>query len=190
MITVTIVSSSSPFFLHYISRLTFWRSAHFTHIRDLAQDFRHDSEDSIMIDPELDLEDRRDGMEYLMSSDYVDLERNDMDEDGDNGDDHSVQNPDHDRGNPEDGNDAQNEDDDEDEDVDEDDEDEAMFDDDEFFDSPIFGFPFGGHSSTAPREAYDDVEIIHPRRVFKGARNVETVKDCMFPLLCNRHHSK
>lgn len=143
-----------------------------------------------MIDPELDLEERRDGMEYLMSSDYVDLERNDMDEDGDNGDDHSVQNPDHDRGNPEDGNDAQNEDDDEDEDVDEDDEDEAMFDDDEFFDSPIFGFPFGGHSSTAPREAYDDVEIIHPRRVFKGARNVETVKDCMFPLLCNRHHSK
>nr|KIR88499.1 hypothetical protein I308_01568 [Cryptococcus tetragattii IND107] len=156
---------------------------HFTHIRDLAQDFRHDSGDSITIDPELDLEERGDGMEYLMSSDFVDLERNVMDEDGDNGDDHSVQNPDHDRDNPEDGNDAQNEDDDEDEDEDEDDEDdedEAMFDDDEFFDSPIFGFPFGGHSSTAPREAYDDVEIIHPRRVFKGARNVETVKDCNF----------
>lgn len=111
------------------------------------------------------LEERGDGMDYLMSDDYLDLVRN--------GDENGPQNED------DDGHEDENED--EDEDEDEDDEDEAMFDDDEFFDSPIFGFPFGGHSSTAPREAYDNVEIIHPRRMFKGARNVETVKDCTFP---------
>ncbi|OXG48096.1 hypothetical protein J010_04775 [Cryptococcus neoformans] len=150
------------------------------HLRSFAQGFQHDSGDYNMVGPVQSLEERGDEMDYLMSADYLDLVRSDMDEDGGGEDNHSMQNPDHDRDNPEDGNDPLNEDDDDDEDEDEDDEDEAMFDDDEFFDSPIFGFPFGGHSSTAPREAYDNVETIHPRRMFKGARNVETVKDCNF----------
>lgn len=168
-------------FIHYINRLTIWDSADSDHLRSFAQGFQHDSGDYNMVGPVQSLEERGDEMDYLMSADYLDLVRSDMDEDGGGEDNHSMQNPDHDRDNPEDGNDPLNEDDDDDEDEDEDDEDEAMFDDDEFFDSPIFGFPFGGHSSTAPREAYDNVETIHPRRMFRGARNVETVKDCTFP---------
>lgn len=136
--------------------------ADFAHLRGLAQGFQHDSGEYNIVGPVRSLEERGDGMDYLMSDDYLDLVRN--------GDENGPQNED------DDGHEDENED----EDEDEDDEDEAMFDDDEFFDSPIFGFPFGGHSSTAPREAYDNVEIIHPRRMFKGARNVETVKDCNF----------
>lgn len=87
---------------------------------------------------------------------------------------------DYDRDNFEDGNDFLNEDDDDDEDEDEDDEDEVMFDDDEFFDLLIFGFFFGGYLSIVFCEVYDNVEIIYLRWMFKGVRNVEIVKDCMF----------
>nr|ODN76375.1 hypothetical protein L203_06441 [Cryptococcus depauperatus CBS 7841] len=65
------------------------------------------------------------------------------------------------------------------------DEDEDVQDDDgeldaDFLSSTIFGYPFGYSQSRAPKEAYDGVDTIHPRKMFFGARNVETVKDCNF----------
>ncbi|ODO10316.1 hypothetical protein I350_02545 [Cryptococcus amylolentus CBS 6273] len=52
--------------------------------------------------------------------------------------------------------------------------------DEDFFGSPIFGFPFGAHASTAAKEKYDSVDVVHPVRSFFGALNTETVKDCNF----------
>ncbi|ODN82492.1 hypothetical protein L198_07714 [Cryptococcus wingfieldii CBS 7118] len=52
--------------------------------------------------------------------------------------------------------------------------------DEDFFGSPIFGFPFGAHASTAAKDKYDSVDVVHPVRSFFGALNTETVKDCNF----------
>ncbi|WVQ72970.1 hypothetical protein IAR50_002532 [Cryptococcus sp. DSM 104548] len=53
-------------------------------------------------------------------------------------------------------------------------------DDEGFFGSPVFGFPFGAHASTAAKDKYDSVDVVHPVRSFFGALNAETVKDCNF----------
>lgn len=37
-----------------------------------------------------------------------------------------------------------------------------------------------GHDPRSSQTEYGSVEVIHPRRYFKGARNAETVKDCNF----------
>ncbi|WVR00334.1 hypothetical protein IAU59_007477 [Kwoniella sp. CBS 9459] len=61
------------------------------------------------------------------------------------------------------------------EDIDDDDE----VDDDMDPDVGILGFG-GSNASRLEAGAFDKVEMIHPRRSFKGARNVETVKNCNF----------
>lgn len=33
-------------------------------------------------------------------------------------------------------------------------------------------------SDSVPADIYDNVEVVHPRRSYFGARNYETVKDC------------
>ncbi|WVF73160.1 hypothetical protein IAT40_007979 [Kwoniella sp. CBS 6097] len=43
----------------------------------------------------------------------------------------------------------------------------------------ILGFG-GSNASRLEPGAFDKVEMVHPRRSFRGARNVETVKDCNF----------
>ncbi|WWC71849.1 uncharacterized protein I206_105808 [Kwoniella pini CBS 10737] len=84
--------------------------------------------------------------------------------------------------------DIMSEEEDEEDDLDEfDDEDEDMEDDDggdgdEYFLDPDVGIlGYGGsNASNLDAKAFDDVDIIYPRRSYKGARNVETVKDCNF----------
>ncbi|WWC94713.1 hypothetical protein V866_001561 [Kwoniella sp. B9012] len=79
------------------------------------------------------------------------------------------------------------EDEDEDEDMDldaEDDEEEDEVEIDQDFmdmdpDIDILGFG-GSNASRLESKAFDDVDTIYPRKSFKGARNVETVKDCNF----------
>lgn len=59
--------------------------------------------------------------------------------------------------------------------------DEADTDDDDDDDDEVMwdyqSFP-RNRRSEIPADIYDDVEIVHPRRSFFGARNYETVKDC------------
>ncbi|KAK6909578.1 hypothetical protein I203_103599 [Kwoniella mangroviensis CBS 8507] len=81
------------------------------------------------------------------------------------------------------------EDEDEDDDMDLDAEDEEEEEDDEveidqdFMDMDpdidILGFG-GSNASRLETKAFDNVDTIYPRKSFKGARNVETVKDCNF----------
>ncbi|KAK8853074.1 hypothetical protein IAR55_003775 [Kwoniella newhampshirensis] len=71
--------------------------------------------------------------------------------------------------------DAMDLDDEEQEEVDEDD-----YDGEEEDAEDILGFSSGTNASRVPAKAFDGVETIYPRRSFKGARNVETVKDCNF----------
>ncbi|WWC64409.1 uncharacterized protein I303_107019 [Kwoniella dejecticola CBS 10117] len=53
--------------------------------------------------------------------------------------------------------------------------------DEEFMDPDIDLLGYGGsNASDLSAKAFDHVEMIYPRRSFKGARNVETVKDCNF----------
>nr|XP_019044312.1 hypothetical protein I302_07596 [Kwoniella bestiolae CBS 10118]OCF23242.1 hypothetical protein I302_07596 [Kwoniella bestiolae CBS 10118] len=92
--------------------------------------------------------------------------------------------------------DEEDEDDDDDalDEFDEDDEDEMEVDDEEeeevdqdFMDGDVDMDPdidilgFGGsNASRLESKAFDAVDVVHPRRSFRGARNVETVKDCNF----------
>ncbi|WWD19486.1 hypothetical protein CI109_103946 [Kwoniella shandongensis] len=61
-----------------------------------------------------------------------------------------------------------------------DEEDEYDEDDEEEDDEDILSITAGSNSSRVPAKAFDSVETIFPRRSFKGARNMETVKDCNF----------
>ncbi|WOO79274.1 Rho1 guanine nucleotide exchange factor 1 [Vanrija pseudolonga] len=63
------------------------------------------------------------------------------------------------------------------EDEDEDEEDDDDDDEDDSDDDSNFGFRRGARSATGQ---FGSVPLLHPRRMFKGARNVETVKDCTF----------
>ncbi|KAL1409988.1 hypothetical protein Q8F55_003988 [Vanrija albida] len=64
----------------------------------------------------------------------------------------------------------------EDEDDDGDSDDDDDYDSDDSDDYP-FGIRRGERSATGQ---FGSVPLLHPRRMFKGARNVETVKDCTF----------
>jgi nuclear receptor interaction protein len=73
---------------------------------------------------------------------------------------------------------------DDDMDMDEDDEDEDEVDEDEFGDPLDLEDPDAEFDGMDPRSAQSEfggVEMIIPRRSFKGARNIETVKDCELP---------
>ncbi|WVR07807.1 hypothetical protein IAU60_004850 [Kwoniella sp. DSM 27419] len=110
-------------------------------------------------------------------------EDGDLADDDDNDDDDDMEDDDDDDNDM--GNSAgENDEDDEDADLDEDDMmDEDDFDgpdaDDEQLDTDLLGYG-STNASRLEREAFDDVELVMPRRSFKGARNVETVKDCNF----------
>nr|XP_018260705.1 uncharacterized protein I303_06420 [Kwoniella dejecticola CBS 10117]OBR82863.1 hypothetical protein I303_06420 [Kwoniella dejecticola CBS 10117] len=114
-----------------------------------------------------------------------DFLRDDEDEDVDaNGNDQGAVNTDDGEDGPshteEDDDDALDEFDDE---ADEDMVDEADDgdEDEEFMDPDIDLLGYGGsNASDLSAKAFDHVEMIYPRRSFKGARNVETVKDCNF----------
>ncbi|WRT70369.1 uncharacterized protein IL334_007367 [Kwoniella shivajii] len=132
-------------------------------------DFLIDEEDEDMADrlergePTLsDMEEM--ALDILEQDDYDDDEDDDEDEDDDALDEY---------------------DEDEDMEMDQDDEDEGddgdIEVDQDFMDPDVGILGFGGsNASRIENSAFDKVETIYPRRSYKGARNVETVKDCNF----------
>jgi nuclear receptor interaction protein len=59
-----------------------------------------------------------------------------------------------------------------------DDEDDGDFDDEDIEDEDVYTGP--GHALWRSADSeFGRVDMITPRRTFKGAKNIETVKDCM-----------
>jgi WD and tetratricopeptide repeat-containing protein 1 len=62
-------------------------------------------------------------------------------------------------------------------------EDEEDFDEDDEVDEDDEGGAFGAGDTRSGLTEFGGVEMITPRRMFRGARNIETVKDCQFSII-------